>query len=86
MNMSRLPFFLLIKIFAVGLAGYSILLGRLTVGTVVFCPHFVTGGIDVTRGTFYEMIFYWLEMPVLIATPVMLVVSWSVFHFFGKKA
>ena len=86
MHMPTLSFFQLAKIFAAGFFGYAILLCLLTVGTVVLFPLYVSGDLDMSPDTLYRMVFYYLGVPVLIATSVMLVAAWGVLRFLRRRA
>jgi hypothetical protein len=85
MKQPRLSFLLVSKLFLAGLLGYTVLLVLTAVGTVYFFPDFVSGQMDVTPNLFYEFVFTYYEFPVLIASPIMLVTSWSIFRFFGRR-
>lgn len=84
--MPTLSFLQLAKIFAVGFLGYAVLLCLLAVGTVVLFPHFVSHRLDMSSDTFYQMVFYYLGAPVLMATPLMLVAGWGLLCLFRRRA
>lgn len=86
MKQPQLSFLLVSKLFLVGLLGYTVLLGLIAVGIVYFFPNFVSGQMDVTPNLFYEFVFTYYGFPVLIASPIMLVTSWSVFRFSERRA
>jgi hypothetical protein len=76
--MPTLSFLQLAKIFAVGFLGYAVLLCLLALGTVALFPLYVSGRLDMSPGTLYMMVFYYLGVPGLAAASVMLVTAWSV--------
>jgi hypothetical protein len=83
--MPRLSFLQLTKIFAVGILGYALLLCILSIGTVILFPNYVRGTLDVSPGNLYQTVFYFLGVPVLIASPFMLAAAWCVLHLFKKR-
>lgn len=83
--MPKLSFFQLAKIFLAGFLGYAVLLCLLAVGTVIVFPRFVRGNLDMSPDTFYQMVFYYLGVSVLIATPLMLGGAWCVLRLFRRR-
>jgi len=83
--MPKLSFLQLVKVFAAGLLGYSVLACSLALAIGALFPTYIKGRLDMSVGTFYQFLFFYFGVCVLIATPLMLIGAWGILRLFTKR-
>ena len=83
--MPKLSFLQLIRVFAAEVLGYSVLACLLGLAFGALFPGYIKGTLDMSVGTFYEFLFLYFGVCVLIATPLMLIGAWGILRLFRKR-
>lgn len=85
LNMPRLSFIEVVKIFSAGFLGYALFVLILSVGTATLFPGFVKGRLDRSIYTFYQDVFAYFGFFGIVAAVLMLIGAWCILRLTGRK-